>query len=485
MFLLLFGACAAPNSEIHLAPLFARHTAPGFQSAEFAGGLLKYRTDQLTREWTIAPLLWWERQLFDDHVHADFLFGLGRYEHEPLRDRTYARVFPLWWYWSEIRPDGVRDTDWSLLMWLIGGGSSSDDKENYFWFAPFGGTGKDVLSYDEFSFVMWPLYVHNEKDGRESTHVMWPFVGWQGGTEKGWRVWPFYGWAEWPEHYRSQFILWPFWTNSVSNLDKEHPTEGWFLFPLYGQTSQADWTANTALWPFFGWSSRPSTGYWNFTMWPFLKFHHGPDDAPREVTRVLPFWISYEDPEIEYQSALWPIFWHRRESYSDVEIESWHAVPLWNASNNSYADGREGWDRRLWPLFSLRHTAAGDTLFRALDLGLPGISNGDTLSHLFGTLYEFWVLRARANQPRVRETRGFLDLYHSTEAGGHSRWSVTGLGGNWTEPDGTSHWSILFGLLRWRSGDGGGLEVPAFPGPGWPDLHHLPLEEIESTESRP
>lgn len=480
--ILQLGACAAPNSEIHLAPLFARHTVPEFQRAEAVAGLLQYRRDRMTVEWTLAPLLWWERQLFDGHVHADFLLGLGRYEYEPDRERTYARVFPLWWYWSEIRPDGVRDTDWSLLMWLVGGGSSSDDQEDYFWFFPFGGKGKDILTYDEFTFVLWPLYIHNEKDARESTHVLWPFIGWQGGTEKGWRLWPFYGTAEWPDHYRKRFILWPFWSEGVADLDKKHPTRSWFLFPFYGRTTQDDWTAQTVLWPFFGWASRPSTGYRNFTFWPLVKFHHGPEDDPVKITRVLPFWFSYEDEQVSTQASPWPLFWHREERYSDVDVESWHLVPFWAWSRSDYDDGRTAHSQRLWPLYSWRRTPAGDTLFRAFDLGLPGLFNGDTLSHLFGTLYEFWVARARLAGPPLEETRGFLDLYHSAEAGGHRRWSVSGLGGKWTEPDGTSHWSLLFGLLRWRTGDGGGLEVPAFPGPGWPDLSRLPAELPETTD---
>lgn len=485
MLVLLFGACAAPNAEIHLAPVFSRHTVPQYQHVEAVGGLLRYHRDPRSVAWTLAPLLWWEQEFLSRHVHADFLLGLGRYEWEPDRDRTFARLFPLWWYWSEIRPDGVRDTDWSFLMWLIGGGSSSDGEEDYLWVFPFGGTGKDILTYDSFRFVLWPLYVHNEKAGRESTHVLWPFFGWQGGTERGWRVFPFYGTAEWPGRYQRRFILWPFWSEADDDLDKTYPSRRWLLFPFYGRNRQDDWQATTVLWPFFGWSERPSTGYRSFQFWPLVKFHNGADDAPQRIRRVLPFWLDYEDPQTRYTAWLWPLFWHREDDFNGMHREGWLALPFFQRWRTERDAGGTDTLLRIWPFYARALRADGEQLVRALEPGLPGVFDPETLSHLFGSLYEFWTVRASQPQPRIHEERAFLNLYHAAESGGHRRWSVAGLGGRWTEPDGTGHWSLLFGLLRWRTGDDGGLEVPAFPGPGWPDLHRLPAGPADAVVTAP
>ena len=207
----------------------------------------------------------------------------------------------LWSYHAETLPNEVRDTDWMLFSWIVGGGSSSDGEENYFWIFPLGGRGKDVLSYDEFNFVLWPLYIDNRKDERFSHHVLWPIFGWQSGSERGWRVWPLYGTSEWPGRYRRGFFLWPFWTTAADDLDKTHPRYGWFLWPLVGRNTQEDWNAWQFLWPFFGYASKPSTGYRSFQFWPFVKIHDGTDSAesPNRVRRFLPFYLHFEDGQTE------------------------------------------------------------------------------------------------------------------------------------------------------------------------------------------
>jgi hypothetical protein len=190
--MLVAGSCAAPDSEIHLAPLFSRHTAPQYQHAEGVGGILRYRREADTEEWALSPVVWRRKNGHGD-IDASFLGGLGIYEHDPDRERSYSRLFPLWSYRTEIRPDGIRDTDWAALLYLVAGGSSSDDLENYFWFFPFFGTGRDFWTYDEFRFFLFPLYLENHKEERDSYHWLWPFFGRAEGSEKGWHFWPFYG----------------------------------------------------------------------------------------------------------------------------------------------------------------------------------------------------------------------------------------------------------------------------------------------------
>lgn len=472
------AGCAAPNAELHVAPLFSRHTLPGWESSEALGGVIRHERDAAATRWAFSPLLWTERRP-DGEVDGDFLFALGRYLGRPERELVSWRLFPLGWWRSERRADGVRDTDWSLLLWLIGGGGS-EDGEDYFWFFPFGGVGKDVLTYDEFRFVLWPLWIRSEKQGRTATHVLWPFFGWQEGTETGWRFFPFYGHAEVPGKYRRSFWLWPFFNRSEDLLDTATPRRGWLGFLIGGRVEQGDFEATSVLWPFLSWEKQPSRGHRSFTLWPLLRFTTTESEG-RTVRRVVPFWIHYEDPDTEFRSVLWPLFWWRRDALARAgERESWYGLPLFWASRSRFDDGGREAHTRFWPLASARRDRDGGGVVRILDPGIPPVLEPEVLSRNFGFLYEVWSdRRAPPPAPAERVRRGWLGLWHDAEGSGHRRRSFAGLGGRWNEPDGTAHTALLFGLLRWRTGPDGArsLEAPAFPGPGWPDLSDLPPRE--------
>ncbi|MHC4837917.1 MAG: hypothetical protein ACYTF3_06995 [Planctomycetota bacterium] len=480
----VLGSCAAPTAELHLAPFVSRHTAPGYQHAEALGGMLEYHREADDILWALKPLGW--RQTFGDgRVRAGLLAGLGLYEYDPDRPRTYARLFPLWSYRDEVRADGVRDTDWSLLFWLIAGGSSSDGLEDYFWFFPFFGTGRDFLTYDEFSFFLFPLYLENHKEERHSRHWLWPIFGEVTGSETGWHVFPLYGETEVPGKYRRKYVLWPFWTQAENHLDRKHPQTAWMLWPFYGRTEQDDYVAQTILAPIFGWASRPSTDYSSWGIWPLIKFEEGGRQDDRKLSRVLPLWLRFENEQTEYTSVLWPFFWHRKDDFNGMTREGHYFVPLFMNVTAVREDGRRQRHLRIWPFTSYRLDQGRRELLRVLDLGIPVLLEPDNLSRSFGWIYEVWTAHARqAPEPiPVREKRAWFNLYHEVEAGGHERWSIPVVGGRWTEPDGTVHSSWLFGLIRHRSGPGGGMEVPAFPGPGWPDIHRLALEEAAVEET--
>lgn len=477
LLLLLAGACAAPDAELHLAPFFSRHTVPGYDHAEAFGGILRHGERAGERTWALSPLIW-RRQQDDGRVEADFLYPLGRYEHDPDRPRTYARLFPFFWREAETRPDGVEDVDWSVLTPFFWGGSSSDGKENYFAFFPLFGKLKDFLTYDEVNFVLWPFYLDNQKDRRKSTHILWPFFGWVEGSEQGWHVFPLYGRAEVAGKYRRSWLLWPLIHWSENQLDKPHPEHGWLVVPLAGRIRQDDYVATTVLWPIFGWAQRPSTGYRSWQVWPILKFEEGGRQSDRRLGRVFPFWLHYENQDTEYTSFLWPIFWKREDRFGGMQKRSFYAMPFYWASKTRRDRQADEASARLWPLARNWESQDGREDWASLAPGFDPILNSEALSRNLGFLFEIWAGRSDGLSG-PKERRFFLNLFHQSESGGHRRWSIPVLGGQWTEPDGTTHTSLLLGLLRFRSGPDGGLEPPAFPGPGWPDLHKLPIPQAE------
>ncbi|TAH34891.1 MAG: hypothetical protein EYC70_13900 [Planctomycetota bacterium] len=479
----ILGGCAAPDAEIHLAPIFSRHTVPGYDHAEAAGGILRYGEQAGAVTWALSPFYWRLRRP-DDSVDSDFFYPLGRYIHDPARPRTFARLFPLFWRDAETRADGVEDRDWSVLTPFFWGGSSSDGKENYFAFFPVFGTVKNFLTYDEATFVLFPLYLRNRKDERTSNHILWPIVGWTGGSERGWHVFPFYGRAEVPGKYRRSYVLWPIVHVAHDELDSKEPQQGWMVLPLGGRIRKGDYRATTVLWPFFGYAARPSTDFVSWQVWPILKFERGGTESRQTIRRFLPFYMRFEDEQTEFTVWMWPLFWDRTDHFGDITRESFYAMPVYWRSRTLRADGREERRERLWPVARVYEDNQGNERFAALAPGIEPILNSEQLSRNLGFAFEVWAGSSDAVSG-VTQRRAFLNLYHTAQAAGHTRWSVPILGGQWTEPDGTVHTSLLLGLLRFRSGPGGGLEEPAFPGPGWPDLHVQDLPPAPQVAAQP
>ena len=467
---LTFSACASPGSDLHLAPLISRHTAPDFQHVEALGGILKFQEKGETSTWALQPAFY-KRNDESGIVEAAFLGGLGYYQYQPKTENTYSHFVPLYTYHSEIRSDGVRDTDWSSLLWLIGGGSSSDELENYFWVFPFYGTGKNVLTFDEFKFILFPLYLENKKQEQKSYHYMWPFFGYSEGPRNSFHFWPFYGQERAEGKYFSEYYMWPLLHRSEDDLDKKFPRKAWLFFPFLGYGYQDDYEAFTLIPPIFGYAHRPSTGYLSWQVWPLFKHESSKEAESKKVTRILPFWMHFKNDQTEYSVYLWPFFWDRKDDYGNTTRESKQLVPLFLWAKTKHEDGTTTKDLRIWPFVG--YTKRGDLehKIRTLDLGMPGLFNSETVARAFSSFYQFWLnQKTIIKEKTITEKRAFLNLYHSIESDGHFRWSIPFLGGQWTEPNGVTHSSWLLGLIRWKSGHNGGWESPAFPGPGWPDL---------------
>jgi hypothetical protein len=461
------ASCASPGADWNLAPLYSRHTAPQQVRAEIAGGLIRFEQNQQTTRRAWNPVYWEEETA--GHQRIDFLFPFGRAESSKKRDRDWVRLWPFFWREAERRPDGVLETDWAFYPFFTGG-SAEDGSEDSFAFFPFYGHLENWLSFEEVDFVLFPLWARTKKDGTQTNHFLFPLFSKRSGNSTGWKFFPLFGWKEIPGRSKSHFILWPFFTYSETELHKKNPMRSWFLFPFYGSKIQGDYQAKTMLWPFFGWANRPSTHYRSWQFWPLLKFEHSEKGGGRQLSRVLPFFLQYQDDQTEFTSLLWPIFWHRKDHLEEMERESWYAVPLFWKSKTKYKNGREEDYLRIFPFYTRRtitHQHNTTTQIASPDAGLAVSRNW---------LYPFSLWKETTeSRSGFREKRAVFSLYRELRAAGHSRKSVPLIGGVWEEPDGTRHHSWLLGLIRWSSGEHGGWQAPAFPGPGWPDLSHLPI----------
>jgi hypothetical protein len=298
---------------VHLAPLYTRlSTGDGGTVVELAGGLYRQHrraADGFLQWQTLAPL-WGITRERDGDWHSEHPLLLGRTRHQ--QGETTSWMVPLWLGWSKERADGTHQ---SLLAVLPGFLRQRSGDETHYGWVPFYGHFEDLLTFDRATFVLWPLYVGNERAGRRSTHLLWPILGWTtGGGERSWHVFPVIGRARWKGRYDRTYFLWPLfhWQDNHLGGGGEEPERVWWFFPFIGNSRRGTYSAWTWLWPFFGYASDPRSDFWTLDfLFPLGRIQRGPDGIVR--TRLWPFYSHLEAAGLESTEGLWPVFWKRHE----------------------------------------------------------------------------------------------------------------------------------------------------------------------------
>lgn len=467
-----FAACAAPGSDLHLAPLYTRiATADGGTLVEAAGGLYRqHRRDEGEfLEWrTLAPLYGIERQRNGDYT-AEHPFLLGRTRKQGTELTSY--LVPLYLGWNRTSSEGQER---SLLLTISGlMRQRIDDEATWGWF-PFYGRWQDLLTFDATTFALWPLYVRADRAGRVSQHVLWPLVGWtQGAGESSWHVLPLVGRARREGRYDRSYFLWPLfhWQRNFLGGEGEEAEKVWWFWPFLGHKQRGTYQSWTWLWPFFGYARDERSGFWALDFPFFLvRLQRGPDETKR--TRFWPFYSHLQTTGLEVTNFLWPIVHVRHEDSPEAERDALAAIPVWQSwDRRDKVTGETSSWRKLWPLF--RYEQQGDWRAGALLELDPFFRNDLVPRHLtsFFRLYEW------EQEPAFRRERALLGLYRRERGRGEDRRSLAGL---WAsrrfEAEGqvVRETSLLFGLLRWRVTAEHGFDMlrPAFPGPGWPRPAH-------------
>ncbi len=481
--LTLAGACAGPGSDLHLAPLYTRlSTADGGVTVEALGGLYRQhrRAEDGFLQWLTVPILYGlDRERGGDWA-AHVLFPLGYCRQRS--EETLSYVLPLY-LWSR-KPGAERPRTFFVALPGILAQNPGHGSTHLGWF-PFYGTFEDFLIFDHARFVLWPLYVDNERSGATSRHVLWPFFGWtRGGAKSSWHVFPLVSHSRLEGRYDRWYALWPIfhWQRNRLGGGGEAPERVWWVWPLAGHKERGSYDAYTVLWPFLGYARDPrGDGFWALDFpWPLVRIQRGPGEAER--TRFWPLYSrsSFVREGLETTTFLWPIVQLRHEESSLAERDAIYVVPFWQTWDRLDKLGHEtSAYRKLWPLFS--HEREGDWRQGALleldffwrNWRIPRFVTG------FFHLYEW------EEDEDYRRERSFLGLWRRERGRGEDRRSLAGLWASrsYRQDDRPAReYSLLFGLLRWRVTEEHGFDMlrPAFPGPGWPE----PPETAVPRESR-
>jgi hypothetical protein len=470
--LLLLTACASLEQEKHVAPLFTEVSSAGRGTViDALGGAILTRRDETGRTFMSAKRpLWFEDIPTEEIRLVRFLVPFGNAVETPSHETW--RLLPIYHYSRRVQDGKEQRTLIALpgVYW-----SEREGRILRAWF-PFGGVLEVFLSFDRIEFVLWPIWIQSERHGRETNSILWPVFSWtKNAGGPSWRVWPLYG-----RNYRAgmwdrRFYLWPFFQVQRNNLDggPDQIEKKWMVWPLLGRTRRGSYRGTTVLWPFFGYSRDPETGFWGWDgPWPLVRFQRG-GKGDYERSRVWPFYGHYRGDGIDVHSYVWPFFGTRHEEYRNLEKDFEYLIPFWQYRRTlRRSDDHTTEYRKLWPIFWLAHDGPdGDGPNR--DMGFPALNPLWHTPAIDRAYAWIWELFTESKTPTTRRQRSWLGLWRRELDEYEDRASLAGL---WArrkyrrEGERVRETSLFFGLLRWRTGASDSIQLlsPAMPGPGWP-----------------
>ncbi|MFT5290502.1 MAG: hypothetical protein ACI8PQ_001903 [Planctomycetota bacterium] len=505
--LAFLGSCAAPGSDIALAPLWSRaSTADGGVEVEAVAGLWRQRFDATSGRFeslTVGPLYSRDRKSPErrrrsgpsarpeslgellteageggkapeesDDWLSRFLVPLGFSSQRG--GENYTMLAPAFLWRSYERVDGTRSTDLYTLLGLVRRWNESTGTE-LSWF-PFIGSLNNLFTYEKLRFALWPLFVYAERNGQVSYHMPWPILGWvRGGGESSDHLLPLYSRASVEGRYKRWSFLWPIFHLQYNNLGggSEEQEKVWWVFPLAGRQTRGTYKAMNFLWPFFGYAHDKRSGFWSWDgPWPLVRVQRGPGDVRR--TRFWPIYSSHYGQGLSSRTFLFPLIHLRHEEGTKAVRDSTWVLPFWQSWDRTDLEkgeptgGSASW-RKLFPL--IQHERE-DSWSRGSFPTLDPFWRNELVDRHYAWLWKIYEWQ-EDESTGVRRERGLAGLWRRERDVSEDRASLTFLWSRRRYRNGeerVSDQSILFGLLRWRVTEAGGFAMlrPAFPGPGWP-----------------
>ena len=388
-------------------------------------------------------------------VEHQYLWPLGR--HRSDEEQTLNRLWPVRSWRDRLDETGQRDVDWYFLFPFFFGGWHEKDDDAYFAFFPLFGDLPDFLTYERFTFALFPLYLRLQKENRLSHMFLWPLIGYGSGA-KGYR-WhrflPFYSYSEW-YRYRRWSVLWPFLHWGVENLQTVDPVYRYMIWPLWGeQWSDRIW-GFTIAWPLIQFSRTAGQRIYLDFLWPFVRY----EEDRREFRPMQRWWLFpiVSRTETDDQTAwsfLWPFGWLR--FYDDPQGEQRQAwfLPFYTRVERDLDVGGGDEFDRFWPFFewSREVDAEGRTSGRWAVLA-PWLFRRGLAAGVYEAYDWIWTL-ARYRQRDTDDTAFDLtaNLFTTRTRGPITQTSVPWLFGYESDAEGSVLRLFHFLPIRWNHAD--------------------------------
>ena len=293
-------------------------------------------------------------------TESDFLY--------PLLIHREGEVDHRWSLLSLVNFDGPKDPAapgvrrfevWPFYL----SRDTGDAATSYHAVFPLQGTVFDRFGYDRVTWTLFPLYGRFERHGVTTTTVPWPIVKIiEGDGHHGFALWPLFGWRTKPGVYREQYYLWPLIYKNEAKLGEPQPEVALGVLPFYAREQQAGALSETYLWPFFGYTHRTAPDRYDETRWFWPLWVQGRGDN-RRINRWAPFYTHSAIKGDDKHWVLWPLF--REEKWNDNGLAQTKTQFLyliyWSLQQRSLTHPAlaPAQKTHLWPLLSYWDDGAG------------------------------------------------------------------------------------------------------------------------------
>lgn len=450
---LCFSAWSAPadTNEVSAGPLYSRVALtlePGMRT-EIVSPIYHSQEMETGLEWGISPFFSHHEDPATDSVEDYFLYPFLTYYRYGKEHR--------WQLFQLISTAGGRTqqdtTTHRFTLFPVYFRQRSDDpKKNYTAVFPICGHLENRLFRDEIDFTMFPAYSKTRKKDVVNYNMPYPFYNKRYGNGMyGWQFWPFIG----HEHkvptlftnslhevetnggHDSQFLLWPFFTESTNGIGTTNWSWQEALLPLRTSFRSPQRDSDSWGWPLgvtHTIDREKKYEEWE-TPWPLYEFANGEGKYGR---RYFPFYSISTNKMLVDKWYCWPVYKYNRIDSPPLYRERTRICFFLYSDTRmrSTETGRELRRKDLWPFFLYRHELNGNERLQVLALIEPFFPLNPGIARDYGPFYSIW--RAEKNPTTQAQSQSlFWNLYRRESA------------------PGTKKISLLFGLFQYESSPSG------------------------------
>lgn len=440
-----------------LAP---QDNAVGMERAFAAGPLWEQRTSPVRHDTFLRPL-WTE---YDHHAE-------GRYDLHILPPAFTTRQTPL-------------SYDWNIFLFINYGRLGALDEKPlqtfmvfpiFFWHNdavrpdksfwgvfPIYGEIVHFFSFQRWHWVLFPLYTRIESwYDVTRTGVPYPFIqvfSNEAETARGLYLWPLYGHSELDGVYERMFWMWPLVYREIDQLHRPTPRvrQGFLPFYAFEDSEHVEDVSVLMLW---GWRTDSQKQYHETRyLWPLWIQGRSPE---RTVNRWAPFYTHSKTPRIEKWWYMWPFVQHRKVPEQGVLMErsQFFYFLYWHETQTSIEHPQlpKAQMRFVWPFYASYDNGAGITQTQVLSIFEVFFPHNRAMRDTYSPLFSIYRQEADANTGLKRWSLlwNLVGSLETTRQGvAKDAFHIWPLYQSDSEQDAgarSDSWSILFGLLGWKS----------------------------------
>ena len=273
--------------------------------------------------------------------------------------------------------------------------------EDYIGFFPIYGTVRDIVGYESFKWLLFPLYFQTMKKDLKVNHFLWPifYYGQNDELEKK-GIFPLWLHSFKKDKYSKHSLIWPLIHFGYS----KSPDSWWASFwPLFSLINQEKGHNYSFLWPFFSYKKSLLEERVHF-LWPLLQYAQGfnkKGKVNRTYLNIFPFYSHSKGESYEVRRFLWPFFHWKKTDVKNYNSNSYMFFPIFYYMNREYKKkkNKNVYHHQIWPLYSYTHNP------KKTSFAFPSLWSEYWQKDIYRVFSPFWTLYSHNREgEKVKKT---------------------------------------------------------------------------------